>query len=106
MLITQQTTEKSIELLKAHRTQLLAFEARLNRGDEQAILSRLHNRAFDRFDDMPTSNVDCECSPKYESSKALSAFPVDSEDVLLICVDCGQVWALKGRKADVRQVKI
>lgn len=105
-MITQQTTEKSIELLKAYRKQLLAFERRLNKGDEQAILSRLHNRAMDRFDNTPSSNVDCDCSPKYEISKAFSAFPVDTEDVLLICVDCGQVWALKGKKADVRQVKV
>ncbi len=105
-MFTQETTAKSIELLRARRDQLLAFEVRLNAGDKQAILSRLHNWELDRFDGMPSSNVDCDCSPKYESSKAFSAFPVDIDDILLICVDCGQVWALKGKKADVRQVKV
>lgn len=105
-MISGQTTEKSIELLTNERSHLLAFERRLSEGDQQAILSRLHNQAMDRFDGMPTSNVDCDCSPQYQVSKAFSAFPNDTRDSLLICVDCGQLWALKGRKADVRQVKV
>jgi hypothetical protein len=105
-MITQQTAEKSIELLKAYHEQVLAFERRLNAGDSQAILSRLHNQQLDRFDGRPESIVDCDCSPEFETSKAFSAYPTDTEDILLICVDCGQVWALKDRKAAVRQVKV
>ena len=85
--------EKSVKLLQAKRTDLLAFEKRLAASEPQAILNRLHNMAMDRFDDQPGSNVKCNCDEEgpHSTHSAFLAFPNDTSKMLLCCVDCGTV---------------